>query len=307
MQYVFGPVLSRRLGRSLGVDLIPSKTCVYDCVYCQLGCTTRRTTARREWTPVNEVLAEVARALDRDRPDYITLAGSGEPTLHAGLGAVVAGIKALCDVPVAVLTNGALLGCPDVQRDLLAADVVIPSLDAGDAPAFAKVNRPDPAVRFAPMVEGLAGFRSIYSGAYWLEVLLLAGVTDTEEQVRKIAACARRIRPDRVQLNTVTRPSAEGGRLAVPHNKLEALTHIFHPPAEVVADFPDVHTGALTAADPDAVIAMTRRHPCTAADLEQGLGLSQATAQQCLDALLEQGAVEVVLIEGRAYYQPKRE
>ncbi len=305
MQYVFGPVLSRRLGRSLGVDLIPSKTCVYDCVYCQLGRTTRRTSERGEWTPVNEVLDEVARALERSRPDYITLAGSGEPTLHAGLGAVIAGIKALCDIPVAVLTNGALLGCPDVQHDLLAADVVIPSLDAGDAPAFAKVNRPDPAVRFAPMVEGLAGFRSIYPGAYWLEVLLLAGVTDSDEQVRKIAACARRIRPDRVQLNTVTRPSAESGRLAVPREKLEALTRMFHPPAEVVADFPEAHTGSLTAADPDAVIAMTRRHPCTVADLEQGLGLSQSAAQQCLDALLAEGAVEVVHIQGRAYYQPK--
>lgn len=304
MQYVFGPVLSRRLGRSLGVDIIPSKTCSLDCAYCQLGSTTLKTVERREWTPVDAVLEEAARALENARPDYVTIAGSGEPALHAGLGAIIAGIKALTDTPVAVLTNGTLLGCPDVRENLMAADLVIPSLDAGDAETFERVNRPDPSLRFAQVLDGMSAFRDVYPGAYWLEVLLLAGITDTDEQVGKIAAHARQIRPNRIQLNTVTRPGAEPGALTVPRARLEAIAQAFAPRAEVVADFPEAHTGVCESADPDAVIAMTRRHPCTVADLEQGLGLSQSAAQHCLDALAARGSLVAVERLGRVYYKP---
>ena len=204
-RHVYGPVPSRRLGRSLGVDLVPFKTCTYDCVYCQLGRTTDLTTGRREYVPVEEILAQLEEKLRTGpTPDYVSLAGSGEPTLHARIGELIAGIKSLTRTPVAVLTNGSLLGVRDVQDALMEADLVLPSLDAGDAELFQLVNRPHENVEFDDMVEGLVAFRERFAKPVWLEVMLLAGITGIRSEVEKIAALTHRIRPDRVQLNSNT-------------------------------------------------------------------------------------------------------
>ena len=170
--YVFGPVPSRRLGRSLGVDLVPLKTCSYDCIYCQLGRTTCKTIERKEWVPLDAVLNELEGKLST-RPDYITLSGSGEPTLYSRLDEVIERIKSITDIPVAVLTNGSLLWQEDVQQQLAAADLVMPSLDAGDPATFHLVNRPHEALTFEKMLSGLIAFRQHFHGRYWLEVLLL--------------------------------------------------------------------------------------------------------------------------------------
>jgi len=193
----YGPVPSRRLGRSLGLDLVPLKTCSYDCIYCQLGRTTFKTVERRHWLRWEVVLEEVKRSLDA-RPDYITFSGSGEPTLHAGLGDLIDRIKSITSISVAVLTNGSLLWRPDVRRDLLMADLVIPSLDAGDDICFQCINRPHESLAFEQVVEGLVAFREEFSGQYWLEVLAVAPWTSGLAQMEKIATLARRIRPVRV-------------------------------------------------------------------------------------------------------------
>ena len=153
--YVFGPVPSRRLGRSLGVDLVPFKTCTYDCIYCQLGRTTNKTIERRQWVPMELVLEELEKKLD-SRPDYITLSGSGEPTLFTPLDKLIEGIRSLTDIPVAVLTNGSLLGSAEVRHKLAGADLVIPSLDAGNEVAFRLVNRPHEALAFERLLAGLS-------------------------------------------------------------------------------------------------------------------------------------------------------
>ena len=159
-KHVYGPVPSRRLGRSLGVDALTFKSCSFDCVYCQLGRTTNHTAERKEYIPTAEILDEVRRKLENgDRPEYISFAGSGEPTLHSGLGDIIRGIKAMTDVPVVVFTNGSLLWMPEVRADLAAADVVIPSLDGGDAALLDKVNRPVATLDFNRIVEGLIAFR----------------------------------------------------------------------------------------------------------------------------------------------------
>jgi wyosine [tRNA(Phe)-imidazoG37] synthetase (radical SAM superfamily) len=210
-QYVYGPVPSRRLGRSLGVDLIPYKTCTYDCVYCQLGRTTTLTLRREEYVPVDAVVAEVERrlaALDAP-PDYVTLAGSGEPTLHAGLGDIVADIRRRTDVPLAVLTNGSLLSEPAVADALAGVDLVVPSLDAPAAAMWRQVNRPHPDLDWETMLEGLIGFTRRFAGRVWLEVMLLADWTAEEMEVAALAMLADRIRPERVQFNTAVRPAAE--------------------------------------------------------------------------------------------------
>ena len=171
---VFGPVPSRRLGRSLGVDLVPFKTCTYDCSYCQLGRTTRLTVERKEWVPMDAILDELKRKLTC-RPDYITLTGSGEPTLHSCLGQLIEHIQAMTRIPIAVLTNGSLLWQHEVRKELALADVVLPSMDAGGAFTFTCINRPQASLSFETLVEGLVEFRRAFSGHYWLEVFLWGG------------------------------------------------------------------------------------------------------------------------------------
>ncbi|MGC9054862.1 MAG: radical SAM protein, partial [Candidatus Hydrogenedens sp.] len=190
MNHVFGPVYSRRLSKSLGIDLVPFKTCTQDCVYCQLGPTTCKLLERASFCNVGEVISELRLKLETVSPNFITIAGSGEPTLCKELGTVISEIKKITPIPLAVLTNGSLLYQSDVRKDLIQADIVCPSLDAGDDYTFQKVNRPIPTIDFETFLNGLIQFRSEYSGKIWLEVLLVRGITDTQEEVIKIAQCS---------------------------------------------------------------------------------------------------------------------
>ena len=279
--HVFGPVPSRRLGRSLGVDLVPFKTCSYDCIYCQLGRTTCRTVERQEWVPMDAVLEELKRELVC-RPDYITLSGSGEPTLHSRLGDLIEHIQALTDVPVAVLTNGSLLWQKEVREEVALADVALPSLDAPDPERFDFINRPHPEITFERLVDGLAAFRREFAGEYWLEVMLLDGYTSLPPQVRQLADWTRRIRPDMVQLNTAVRPPAEEYAMAVPLDRLAELARMFEPPAEVVAEHRAQRVSAESQASGEAILALVRRRPCTVEDIAQGLGMKPSEAVRLL-------------------------
>ncbi|MBC8157964.1 MAG: radical SAM protein, partial [Alphaproteobacteria bacterium] len=235
---VFGPVPSRRLGRSLGIDLVPSKACSYDCIYCQLGQTTNKTVERREYVPMTDILMELEErlAVGADA-DYITLSGSGEPTLHSDIGDIIRTIRTMTDIPVAVLTNASLLGDADVRRDLAAADLVIPSLDAGDEEAFARVNQPHGSISYGAMIEGLSTFAREYKGQIWLEVLLLDGITATAQETGKIARQVKKIRTDRIQIGTVSRPPASDAALPPSAVLLEELAKLFEPTAEIIHGF----------------------------------------------------------------------
>lgn len=298
MSYVFGPVASRRLGRSLGIDLIPFKTCPYDCTYCQLGCTTTLTLERREWVPLDAILAQLKEKLTVQHPDYITLGGSGEPTLYSRLGELIDHIRQMTQARIAVLTNGALLWQEQVRRELLGATLVIPSLDAGDEASFRVVNRPHAGLGFEKMLEGLIAFRKEFSGQYWLEVFLLAGQTDSLDQVKKMAECVKRIGPDRVQLNTVARPPAESYAVGVSHERLEELAGLFEPRAEVIADFRAVQTKLRPTASCEEVLELLRRHTCTLEGITQGLGCEAKPVLECLESLEQKGLVEIQMMEG---------
>ena len=300
--YVFGPVPSRRLGRSLGVDLVPFKTCTYDCIYCQLGRTTCKTTERREWVPLNEVLAGLRDSLDT-KPDFITLSGSGEPTLFSRPGELIHSIKSLTDVPVAVLTNGSLLSVPEVRAGLLEADLVVPSLDAGNERLFRLVNRPHEDIAFDRMVEGLIAFRQEYSGRYWLEVLLLGTITGIPAEVERIADIAGRIGPDRVHLNTVTRPPAEKSALAVRKTELERLAATFGSSATVIADYPATARQGEFAARREDVLNLLRRRPCTVDDVAGGLGLHRNEVVKYVEELSNEGVIKASTSAGRVYYR----
>ena len=234
-EYIFGPVPSRRLGRSLGVDLVPFKTCTYDCIYCQLGRTTNKTMQRKEWVPIDIVINQLKAKLS-SKPDYITLSGSGEPTLFSRLEELISKTKGIADIPVAVLTNGSLLWLPEVRNALKAADMVVPSLDAGSSQIFQYVNRPHPDITFSKMLQGLVEFRKDYGGQYWLEVFLLAGVTTPEMEINRLKTCINAIQPDKVHVNTVTRPPAEGFAEPVPKKQLETIAKKLYEKAEVIAN-----------------------------------------------------------------------
>jgi len=307
-QHVFGPVPSRRLGRSLGVDLVPFKTCTYDCIYCQLGRTSHKTVTRKEWVPTDDVLDELKQKL-ATRPNYITFSGSGEPTLHAKLGEIIRRIRAMTKTPVAVLTNGSLLWQPAVRAELALADLVMPSLDAGDERLFQAVNRPHSEITFERLMTGLTQLRREFSGQYWLEILLLGGSTAVLSHVRQIARLVKRIRPDRVQLNTAVRPPAEEFAFPASLARLREFARLFRPEAEVIAECsPRARSGG-AGADLAAVLELLRRRPCTLGDVARGLGMKPAEVVKSIETLEARGEVQSERHGAELFYRttPRRQ
>jgi len=304
-QYVYGPVPSRRLGRSLGVDLVPFKACTFDCVYCQLGRTTSKTMQRKEYVSAAAVLGEVKRKLaEEDIPDYITFSGSGEPTLNSRIGDMIRRIKELTAIPVAVLTNGSLLWMKEVQEDLMAADLVIPSLDAGDEQLYQYVNRPHRDLSFDRLVDGLVEFTRRFPGQVWLEVLLLQGVTGMPAHVKKIAALVERIAPARVQLNTVCRPPAEEFAFPLSPDDLLSLREFFPGHVDIISEDSQARSNASAFSESRAedILALLRRRPCTSGDVAGGLGIHVTEALKHLNVLVDLGAVHSTLSGGRNFY-----
>jgi len=207
--YVYGPVPSRRLGRSLGVSPIPPKACSYTCVYCQLGRTTQLQVTRESFYPKEDILAEVVNKRPKIKPDFITFVGDGEPTLNKDLGWLIKKTKEKLNIPIAVITNGSLLFLKEVRQDLMEADVVIPTLDAGNQKVFKMINRPHRSIDFDTMLRGLVDFRDEYSGQIWIEVMLVKGLNDTEKELRSIKNAVDKVNPDRVYVLTPIRPPAE--------------------------------------------------------------------------------------------------
>ena len=301
--FVYGPVPSRRLGRSLGVDIVPFKVCTYDCIYCQLGRTTQKTLDRGALVPAGQVVQELEGILGRvPRPDYVTISGSGEPTLHVELGRLTAQIKRITDVPLAIITNGSLLFRPEVREACRTADLVIPSLDAGDESAFQYVNRPHPSLQFQEVVQGLVQFRKEYEGEIWLEILLLGGFTATAREVSKIKKHTDRIQPDRIQLNTVVRPAAEEFALPARREELKQLREVFGEGAEVIASFPGRGRTKQFEARCEEILSLVSRRPCSIEDIANGLMLQKNQLIKCLDDLVSQGLIKHTYRNGQVYF-----
>ncbi|MBN2583162.1 MAG: radical SAM protein [Planctomycetes bacterium] len=303
-KYTFGPVPSRRLGLSLGVDLIPRKVCTQDCVYCQVGRTTDCTIERGDFVPADEVVAEIARVLPQvPRPDYITMSGSGEPTLNVRLGEVIDAVRRVTDVPVAVITNGTLMTEADVRHDCAKADLVVPSLDAADEATFQAVNRPARGLTLSGLVNGLAAFRRQFRGQLWLEVFLIAGRNDSDEQVARMKALIERINPDRIDLNTATRPTADADVRPVAAERLAEIAAALGPKAKVVASFKAARTTEAMIVNEDQALAMIRRRPVTVEDIAAGLGAHANEVAKVVGHLLESGLVCRNDRGGRTYYE----
>lgn len=303
-KYLYGPVPSRRLGRSLGVDIIPFKTCTLDCVYCQLGKTACKTIQRKEYVCVDDVLAELKQSLEGGlQADYITIGGSGEPTLHSRIGRLIEGIKKLTRIPVALITNGTLFYIPQVRNDCSGADVILPSLDAGDQETFDKVNRPAGEITFSRLVEGLCDLRREYKGLIWLEVFLIERFNTQDPQIKKIADAIKKIRPDKVHLNTAVRPTAEPGVEKLSPGKLESIARRLGPDCEVIADF--VSAGCCKAADTinQTLLSILKRRPCSLNDFCSVTGLGAGEIMPCLETLERQGVIHRETKAGQTFFK----
>ncbi len=293
IRHVFGPVNSRRLGLSLGIDLIPYKTCTYSCIYCQLGRTTNLCLHRQDYVPTSVILAELDRKLDSGlTPAYITLAGSGEPTLHARLGNLINGIKKRTSIPIAVLTNGSLLWRKKVRHELKEADIVIPSLDAGNERMFQYVNRPHKDLTFDKVVSGMELFLGSFPGRVWLEVFVLGGVTDRDDEIQQMVEITKRIGPEKIQLNTVARPPAEDYAFAVPLERLSAIAKAFGTRCETVAGQSLEMLDAPLSATNEDVLNLLKRRPCSSKDVAIGLCIPLCMALKLIDGLVEEGKVQ---------------
>jgi wyosine [tRNA(Phe)-imidazoG37] synthetase (radical SAM superfamily) len=288
MRYVFGPVPSRRLGRSLGIDPVPLKTCNLSCVYCQLGRTQPMTNERREFFPAEEIVAEIAQILaerESGSIDWLTFVGTGETTLHSRTGWLIRQTKALSDLPVAVITNGSLLHRPDVRKELTAADAVLPSLDAGNEMRYRLVNRPHRQLTLKQQIAGLAEFRQQYVGALWLEVMLVRGLNDTENALRHLAEAMTRIQPDEIHINVPSRPPTEPWVEAPDRATLKHAESILGgvceslQPAE--GDFELSVDGDVV----EGVMSIITRHPLTETELLKIL--SRQASNGALEALAE--------------------
>lgn len=299
---MFGPVFSRRLGRSLGIDTVPFKTCTYDCVYCQLGKTPEKTLGIEEYSRPEEIIKELAEVLNSGgEADYITLSGSGEPTLNSGTGEIISAIKKISRVPVCVITNGSLLGMPRVRNSLLEADLVIPSLDAAEDGDFQRVNRPHEALDFRSVAAGIESFSKEFSGKLHLEVMLVSGMNDSEEKITKLRSFAERINPCKIQINTIARPAACPDARGVGGRTLNRAAAILGEKAEIIASPPGRGRGA--AGGVEELLEAIKRRPFTAGDISSYLGLGAEETLKRISELLEDGVIFPEASGGRTYYK----
>ncbi|MCD6292093.1 MAG: radical SAM protein [Deltaproteobacteria bacterium] len=307
--HIFGPVPSRRLGLSLGIDLVPFKTCTLDCIYCELGKTATPVTERAEYVPYLELEKEIktyfaAPDQSHQHLDYITLSGSGEPTLNKALPQVIKLLREVSKTPIALLTNGTLFNDSEVRREATLVDVILPSLDVISEDLFCKLNRPAPGLKVKEMVAGLIKLRQEFKGEIWLEILFCRGLNDTPQEIKRLIEAVAGIKPDKIQFNTVVRPGVLAEAVAVEQAFLQDILPQFGDQAEIIAPFArDSDYGSTIDKTEETILATLKRRPCTKSDLEQALGLKPVEVIKILDLMLEKGEIKILEHSGERYFQ----
>ncbi len=308
--HLFGPVPSRRLGISLGVDLVPLKTCTLNCIYCECGRTTNLTLERKEYVPFTTVKEELTFYFaNNPKPDYITFSGSGEPTLNSRIGDVLRFIENQSpDISVALLTNGTLFSEKQVREDVKDASVVIPSLDAATEKIFKKINCPSPHLQVGTIIDGLIRFRKEYSGQIWLEVFIVPGMNDTEHELTVLEQAIEKIKPDQVQLNTLDRPGLVSTLRAATRQELERVLDFWQlENVSIIADVSERKDLLAYRTDTEsAILGTIARRPCTLKDLSEILGLQINEVNKYLDVLEADGKIKIVKQKRGFFYQLKK-
>lgn len=309
-KYLFGPVPSRRLGMSLGIDLVPKKVCSLDCVYCEVGKTTALTLQRKEYIPVPKIINELTHYFEHHpEPDYFTFSGAGEPTLNSGLEEIIRFVKAKKpNIPVAVLTNGTLLFDANVRKSLLMADVVLPSLDAATQQVFEKINRPVADLTIAQYINGIADFRKEYKGKIWLEIFILPDYNQHTEELSALKEAIKLIQPDSIQLNTLDRPGTVDGLRSANDSELKAVADYlgFANTTIIAAAISRKEQKAFRSDMAETILETILRRPCTPDDLQRILCLHINELNKYLDVLEAEDKIESVRMNRGVFYQIKQ-
>lgn len=295
MKYLFGPVPSRRLGISLGVDLVPHKVCTLNCIYCEVGRTTNLAIERKEYMPINEVIEELQNYLDqKPELDFITFSGQGEPTLNSGLGKVIDFIKDnYSQYKIAVITNGTLFWDREVRNEVFRADVLLPSLDAVSESSFLKINRPNKNLNIDKIIEGLIKLRTEFKGKIYLEIFLVPKINDTKDELTLLKNISAKIKPDLIQLNTLDRPGTKSFVEPVPKEKLQEIKEFFKPlPVKIIAKAKTrKQIKSFNKNIQQQILDTIRRRPCTDKDLSEILNLHLNELNKYLSELIDNGKI----------------
>lgn len=291
-KYLFGPVPSRRLGASLGLDLIPYKTCSFNCIYCQLGRTTNKTLERKEYVSVEEIASELKCFLSENPPqiDYVTLGGSGEPTLNTGFGRLIDFARNLTDKPIAVLTNSSLITDEEVRLSLSKADVVLPTLSTTSQDVFEKIHRPCYGIHVEKIIEGLKTFSRNYDSEIRLNVFMVAGYNDDEKSLRNLKDVIDDISPDHVEINTVSRPPAEAYAKAVPLRRLKEIAQLLG--GDIIAYRRHKQEKGVLKNIEEEIENMLERRPCTIKDISASLSIHINEASKYVQRLELEGRIK---------------
>jgi len=306
MSQIFGPVPSRRLGFSLGIDTVPYKTCSLDCIYCQLGKTTNKIIERREYIFCEDILPEIEEILKQKKKiDYITFSGSGEPTLNSGIKTMINNIKKLTSIPIAVLTNGTLLFQPKTRKELMEADLVIPSLDAVSEEVFKKVNRPYHSLKIDKIIDGLSAFSQEFKGEIWLEIMVVKGINDSSQEIKRMVEVIEKIKLDKIQLNTVVRPPVEEFAQPVNLENLKKIKRTLGEKCEIIAGFKRPNQRFYSEDIEKGILTMVKRRPVTLLDISRSSGIHQNEAIKYLSILEKEDQILTKVHRGKRYYYQK--
>jgi wyosine [tRNA(Phe)-imidazoG37] synthetase (radical SAM superfamily) len=302
MSHIFGPVPTRRLGLSLGVDLIPSKTCTYDCIYCEVGRTTCHTIDAESFIAPREIEKELGIVLEKTRPDTITLAGSGEPTLNSAIDEIISVIRKKTGTKIALLTNGSLLWREDVLRKVLSVDIILPTFSTVFDNTFAAIHRPCAGLNPARLIKGLKDLRNKYKGLIFLEVILLSGMNDTEKEIEGLRQAIMEISPDKIQLNTVVRPPSDKRAKPVDALRMDQIRNFFGDRAEIIAYAHHDKNAVEYDSGGVSVIEMARRRPVRLSDIAEALHRTTEDTERLVKELLLIGEIAEQEHEGETFY-----
>jgi len=305
-KYLFGPVNSRRLGISLGVDLVPYKICNLNCVYCESGLTTKLTNDRKEYIPALKIIAELSELLkSKPKLDYITFSGAGEPLLNSGFISVLNAIKhSYPQYKTALITNGTLFNLPDVRREVKAIDLIMPSLDAVWQQSFTNVNRPHNDLNINSIIEGLIALRSEFTGQIWLEYFVVPGINDSMEELLSAKEVFIKIKPDKIQLNSLDRPGTEGWVVKADYEKLLEIQQIMLPLTTEIISRKPVRCQSINTSfnQYDSIFETIKRRPSTINDLLLTTSLNEEKLIQLVNTLLSEGKIVCTEINGSTFY-----
>ncbi|MBW2065756.1 MAG: radical SAM protein [Deltaproteobacteria bacterium] len=302
MKYVFGPVASRRLGLSLGVDLVPRKCCSYDCIYCQVGRTTMRTLEVKPYLPSEAILEELGQRLDNTDPDVVTLSGSGEPTLHGEIGVIIKGIKSMTSRKVAILTNGSLLWNDRVRRSLLETDIIMPTLSTARESTFRTIHRPHPDLQLPKILEGLELLRKEFKGFIGLEIMLISGINDGEAELKVLKKVVDDLEVDQVQLNTVVRPPADASALALEGQRLEEIREFFGANAAIISHNRREKKAPRSTHLSASILEVVKRRPLRAIDVADALNAPLREVEAQMQTLVRKGELRAKRHADSIYY-----